>query len=688
MFPYTLCGGWHNTGSYFCLVTINNSLYFPFYRMRGKERNYMEQPNITILIVDDTAANLQVLTSIVTAEGYNILLAQSGEEALRVANEYHPDIILLDVMMSKMDGFDVCRQLKANPLTSSIPVIFVTARTDVEAVEKGFDVGGDDYVSKPFNDRVLLARLKNHVERYQRERELAVNRERLNTALDAAQIGSFTIKLPEQTWMPDEQLMRLFGIESETSEFDIKSWYEHVLPEDLENTIKRINSCVANNSFCKFEFRIHGEANTVKWFRCSMQVSERNEKGEPTLIVGVNVDITKEHSMLDTIRQQEETLAQSRKLKAMGQLTGGIAHDFNNMLATILGFAELLSEDLKNDEEHSYYCKNITDTCERAATLTNQLLTFSRKQGKLTTAIDLHVLIQSSMDLLQHSLGKAINIKKNLGAKEHFIMGEFTQLQNILLNMGFNARDAMPDGGEFEMNTENVSIYEKDLPGLPVALDPGNYVVLHVRDTGVGMEKHILDKIFEPFFTTKDAGKGTGLGLSTAYGTINAHNGSIYAESTPGEGTVFHMYFPVSDLKPEKDTEKEKSPVKDTVQGGTILIIDDEETIRRMLIKTLTYVGYKVLEADSGKKGIDLYHKAMDDVSAVILDVILPEMDGVQIYKALKKINPNVRILVSSGFASNAQTIELQEMGVEGFLKKPYRQNELVEAVNKVVNLP
>jgi len=646
----------------------------------------MEKPNITILIVDDTAINLQILTTIVTTEGYNILLAQSGEEALRVANEYHPDIILLDVMMSKMDGFDVCRQLKANPSTQPIPVIFVTARTDVEAVEKGFDVGGDDYVSKPFNDRVLLARLKNHVERYQRQRELTINRERLNTALDAAQIGSFTIRLPEKIWIPDEQLMRLFGIESDVDTFNLNTWYEHVIPEDIENTIKRIEGCIIKDSFCKFEFRIFDSVGGYKWFRCSMQVSERNEKDEPLLIVGVNVDITKEHSMLDTIRIQEETLAQTRKLKAMGQLTGGIAHDFNNMLATILGFAELLSEDLQDNEEHSYYCKNITDTCERAATLTNQLLTFSRKQSKQTTVIDLHGLILGSMDLMQHSLGKKISIKQKLGAKEHFIMGEFAQLQNILLNMGFNARDAMPNGGILELNTENVSIYEKDILHLPVFIETGDYVVLHIRDTGTGMEKEVLDKIFEPFFTTKQAGKGTGLGLSTTYDTINAHNGSIFAESTPGEGTVFHIYFPVSNLKPQKDVEKKASSSRNSVTSGTILVIDDEMTIRRMLIKTLKYVGYDVLDANSGKVGINLYKQNKDQISAVILDVIMPEMDGVQIYKALKKINPNVAVLVSTGYASSKQTIELKELGVEAFLKKPYRQSELVEAVSKVIN--
>jgi DNA-binding response OmpR family regulator/signal transduction histidine kinase len=646
----------------------------------------METSNITILIVDDTAANLQILTTIVTTEGYNILLAQSGEEALRIANEYHPDIILLDVMMSKMDGFDVCRQLKANPSTKPIPVIFVTARTDVEAVEKGFDVGGDDYVSKPFNDRVLLARLKNHVERYQRERELSVNRERLNTALDAARIGSFTIRLPEKVWVPDEQLLRLFGIETELTELDLDKWYEHVVPEDLENTITRINSCMQKSSFNKFEFRILDKDGNTKWFRCSLQVTERNEKNEPLLIVGVNVDITKEHSMLNTIRQQEESLGQSRKLKAMGQLTGGIAHDFNNMLATILGFAELLSEDLKDDEEHSYYCKNITDTCERAATLTNQLLTFSRKQSKQNTVIDLHVLILNTLDLLKHSLGKNVLLKHNLEAKEHFIMGEDSQLQNIFLNMGFNARDAMPDGGTLEIKTENVSIGTKDSLLLPVELEEGNYVVLHISDSGVGMEKEVLGKIFEPFFTTKRAGKGTGLGLSTTYGTINAHNGSIYAESTPGEGTVFHIYFPVSDLKPSEMNSEVETGSNKNVGSGTVLVIDDEEAIRRMLIKTLSYVGYDVLEASSGKEGIQLYQENIEKVSVVILDVIMPEMDGVKVYKELKKIHPDVAVLISTGYASNKQTIALKEMGVEGFLKKPYKQSELVKAVHNILN--
>lgn len=646
----------------------------------------METSNITILIVDDTAANLQILTTIVTTEGYNILLAQSGEEALRIANEYHPDIILLDVMMSKMDGFDVCRQLKANPSTKPIPVIFVTARTDVEAVEKGFDVGGDDYVSKPFNDRVLLARLKNHVERYQRERELSVNRERLNTALDAAQIGSFTIRLPEKVWVPDEQLLRLFGIETELTELDLDTWYEHVIPEDLENTITRINSCMGKSSFSKFEFRILYKDGSIKWFRCSLQVTERNEKNEPLLIVGVNVDITKEHSMLNTIRQQEESLGQSRKLKAMGQLTGGIAHDFNNMLATILGFAELLSEDLKDDEEHSYYCKNITDTCERAASLTNQLLTFSRKQSKQSTVIDLHVLILNTLDLLKHSIGKNIVLKHNLEAKEHFIMGEDSQLQNIFLNMGFNARDAMPDGGTLEIKTENVSIGNKDTLLLPVDLEEGNYVVLHIGDNGIGMEKEVLEKIFEPFFTTKRAGKGTGLGLSTTYGTINAHNGRIYAESTPGEGTVFHIYFPVSDLKPSEKKAEVSTVSNKHIGVGTILVIDDEEAIRRMLIKTLSYVGFNVLEASTGKSGIQLYQENIEKISVVILDVIMPEMDGVKIYKELKKINPDVAVLISTGYASNKQTIALKEMGVEGFLKKPYKQSELVKAVHNIMN--
>ncbi len=644
----------------------------------------MEKHNITILIVDDTAANLQILTSIVTSEGYNILLAQTGEEAIKIANDYHPDIILLDVMMPQMDGFAVCRQLKANPATRPIPVIFVTARTDVEAVEKGFDVGGDDYVPKPFNDRVLLARLKNHVERFQRERELSINRERLNTALDAAQIGSFTIKLPERDWIPDEQLRRLFGIESDENSYDLNTWYDQILDKDKENTILKIERCIAKSTFSKFEFRIKNKQDDIKWFRCSMQVSERNEKGEAVLLVGVNVDTTKEQNMLETIRKQEDTLAQSRKLKAMGQLTGGIAHDFNNMLATILGFSELLADELEDNEELSYYCKNITDTCERAAALTSQLLTFSRKSGNITTVIDLHALIKNTLELLRHSISKNIELKYDLKANEHFILGENSPLQNILLNMGFNARDAMGDKGSIIISTQNVTFNDEEAKKMPMEINAGHYICMDVRDTGSGMKKEVLDKIFDPFFTTKGQGKGTGLGLSSAYGTINAHNGSIRAESEIGAGTVFHIYFPLTDLKPKQEVQAGKVVKSENIEGGLVLVIDDEVAIRKMLCKTLEYVGYDVIEAKTGRDGIDIYQEKQDSITAVILDVIMPEMDGVAVYRELRKINPDVKVLISTGYASNKQTLELESMGVLGFLRKPYRQSDLVSAVNAI----
>jgi PAS domain S-box-containing protein len=1020
----------------------------------------MDNSNITILIVDDTVANLQVLTTIVTLQGYNILLAQSGEEALRIAKAYHPDIVLLDIMMSKMDGFEVCRQLKANPETKPIPVIFVTARTDVEAVEKGFDVGGDDYVSKPFNDRVLLARLKTHIERYrlqreivhehalmnsvledspimfcrfneekeleyvnqaftfwfrgnypelrgqnlikrfpdreeldfirhldnisihnqsdtktfthsdsegkqyfiqwsyrgifdrrgkasayqcfgkdvteqemmirqlnarntllehaqfvgkmmiwemdpetkivnfegdvstiiggivntfqlktlydyaypddipslkakqeeylkgnkpvtaifrillnkvthhirisafyerdkegkliayrgifqdiselvgykekseqlqrekatifeaigegiimfdldynivqandaaaqmvgitsandilgkkcyevfhnndticsnctaqnaiaaggrvqvektymkdkiwsvsttpvyneerelvniievlvdttelhQQQRELILSRERLNTAFNAALIGTFTIQLPEKKWIPDVQLMHLYGMEGMESIFNIDRWYELMHPDDVSDVIKKITSFFGGDQdSCRLEFRIRQADDQIKWFRCSMQVIERDKEDKPKLIIGVSIDFSKERGMLDTIKQQDETLAQTRKLRALGQLTGGIAHDFNNMLATILGFAELLEEELKDDEELSYYCKNITDTCERAATLTSQLLTFSRKQSKQSTAIDMHDLILNSMDLLRHSLQKNIHIKHMLKAKEHFIMGEFSQLQNMLLNIGFNARDAMPDGGEFELWTENVAVYEEDVPGFPAFIEPGNYLVLHIRDTGVGMDKEVLSKMFEPFFTTKSAGKGTGLGLSTVYGTVTAHNGSIYAESTLGEGTVFHIYFPVSALKPKETKTVKKRSTHKPLSDSTILIVDDEEPIRKMLRKSLEYMGYHVKEAGSGEEALAVYLNNPKNIHVVILDVVMPGMDGVQIYKELKKCDPDVAVIISSGFANSEQTTTLKEMGVNGYLKKPYRQSDLIDKLTKIL---
>ena len=899
------------------------------------DRERMENSEITILIVDDTAANLQVLTSIVTSQGYNILLAQSGSEALEAADTYLPDVILLDIMMPGMDGFEVCRLLKEKERTRQIPVIFVTARTDVDAVEKGFDVGGDDYVSKPFNDRELLARLKTHVERYKlqrdiirehalmtsvledspimfcrfdgkrrleyanqafqfwfgtefahlqgedllkhfpgrreldflrhldtislykqsdtrtfsstgqdgephyiqwtyrgifnrnnevvayqcfgkdvteqelmfrklnernillehsqiagkmmnwemdpethvisfeneisriiegagkifelqelydvvhpedlqelkehireyaggnspmtsffrvtvddvqyslrihafyekdtngrivayrgivqdiselhrRQRELLLSRERLNTAFDAAQIGTFTLHFPGRKWKPDKQLQRLYNIKKTGNALMLEDWFALVHEEDSDMMRKSMEQCLKSDiNTCEFEFRVPGAGDQLKWFRCSTQVIERKEDGTPSLIMGVSIDITREHEMLDTIKRQEENLAQSRKLRAMGQLTGGIAHDFNNMLATILGFAELLSEELQDDEELSYYCKNITDTCERAATLTNQLLTFSRKQRKQSTAIDVHDLVINSIALIRHALPRSVVIKQDLRAREHYIMGEFAQLQNVLLNLAFNAKDAMPEGGEFRLITENTSVYERDLKEYPVDIEPGNYIVLRVKDNGVGMDKELLSKIFEPFFTTKSAGEGTGLGLSSVYGTVYAHNGYIYADSTPGEGTTFNILFPVSPLKPQKSKAAAEDLSSVPLSGGYVLVVDDEEPIRQMLKKSLTYIGFQVLEASSGKEGIELYVRHRSDIRAVILDVIMPGMDGVAVYRELQKIDPEVTVIISSGFANNEQSNALKNMGAKAHLRKPYRQSDLVSALKK-----
>ncbi|MDD3095686.1 MAG: response regulator, partial [Candidatus Marinimicrobia bacterium] len=517
--------------------------------------------------------------------------------------------------------------------------------------------------------------------------ELILNRERLNTAFDAAQIGTFTVLLPDMKWIPDKQLMRLYGIEGEERELPLSQWYERVHQDDLPPLLKNNEKFFqTHSSTCKFEFRLKDRENQYKWFRCSMQVIEYDNKGNPALIIGVSIDITREHEMLDTIREQEESLAQSRKLKAMGQLTGGIAHDFNNMLATILGFAELLSEELQDNEDLHYYCKNIIDTCERAATLTNQLLTFARKQRKQSTAIDMHDLILGSIDLLRHALNKSTLIRHHLMAREHYIIGEFTQLQNVILNLAFNANDAMPEGGVFELRTENVSIYKEDHAKYPLDVEPGNYIMLQVRDSGVGMERDVLSKIFEPFFTTKSAGLGTGLGLSSVYGTVNAHNGYIYAESAPGKGSIFYLLFPVSALKPKDNPKAQTLLLRKAHAGNTILIIDDEEAIRKMLKKSLDYMGFAVLEAGTGDAGIRIYREHQKSIGLVILDVIMPGMDGVETYQKLREINPDVAVLISSGFANNEQTQALREMGVGAYLKKPYRQSDLQKTINKVLN--
>jgi PAS domain S-box-containing protein len=380
-------------------------------------------------------------------------------------------------------------------------------------------------------------------------------------------------------------------------------------------------------------------------------------------------------------RNLEDQLRQSQKMEAIGQLAGGIAHDFNNLLSGILGNADFLQNSNRLTGDDRECLKQIILASERSAVLTRQLLSFSRKGQLQNTAVNIHDLIGEVIALLSRSIDRRIKISRDLQAKHPFVDGDPSMLQNALLNLGVNARDAMSKapseaGSLDELTFSSTEVYlDKESAGLRSdELKPGWYIQVCVRDTGCGMTPQVLDRVFEPFFTTKEVGKGTGLGLASSYGCMKTHNGSLAVESEPMVGTSFTIMLPRSINVSHGPATEEVHVAKD---GGTILFVDDDEILRQIMVRTLKRLGYEVVTCNDGVEAIEYYENNHHNIDLIILDLIMSRMGGEVAFRHLMEINPQARILISSGFARNHSVEELIRQGACGFLGKPYKISEL-----------
>lgn len=377
-------------------------------------------------------------------------------------------------------------------------------------------------------------------------------------------------------------------------------------------------------------------------------------------------------------KKAREQLAHNRKMDAVGQLAGGVAHDFNNMLSGIIGAAEMLGISLDHGGDLSKKLVGlIMEAAQSASDLTNKLLAFSRKTAESTLLLDLHETIRAATELLERSIDKKIRIIFEPGASKSRVLGDFTQLQNLFLNLGINASHAMPAGGSLWYRTMDRYLNPSACSSLPFELRPGDYVEVEVGDTGCGISGDNIDKIFEPFFTTKKEGKGTGLGLSAAYGAIRQHKGAITVNSKVGEGTIFTMFFPVS------EEEKEKTEtVSEAVRGsGLIMVVDDEEMIRSTAEIFLSEMGYEVILAKNGLEALEIIKKRNGFIDLVILDMIMPEMNGHECFVAMKKIKPDLKVIFSTGYMNEPEFERLKEEGIKTIILKPYRYSELSRVV-------
>ena len=404
-----------------------------------------------------------------------------------------------------------------------------------------------------------------------------------------------------------------------------------------------------------------------------------NRAGDRDAAVLYAIDTTKE-------RELELQFAQSQKMQAVGQLAGGIAHDFNNVLTVIIGFSDLLLANHRPTDPAFRDIIAIKQNANRAASLVRQLLAFSRRQTLRPEVLSLSDVISDLSIFLSRLLGEKVKLKVSHGRDLWEVKADVTQFEQVIINLAVNARDAMTDGGKLTIRTSNLAAAEvSKLKG--DAIEPGDYVVCEVADTGTGMTREVMEKMFEPFFSTKEVGKGTGLGLSTVYGIVKQTGGYIFCDSVIGKGTTFRIYLPRHQEQaalPQVAKSEKKERAKDLTGTGTVLLVEDEEAVRRFAVRALTRQGYQVLEAGSGAEALDVIAGHEGTIDLVLSDVVMPEMDGPTLLKELRKTRPDLKIIFISGYAEEA--LKSLEGGEEfAFLPKPFQMAELVATVKEVM---
>ena len=386
----------------------------------------------------------------------------------------------------------------------------------------------------------------------------------------------------------------------------------------------------------------------------------------------------------EALRKSEEELRHSQKMEAVGRLAGGVAHDFNNLLTAIIGYAELIATRTGTNSLAKQNAELIRKAGEQAAALTRQLLAFSRKQILQPKVIDLNSLVVEMERLLRRVIGERFDLQSHPDAENGRVKADPSQLEQVVLNLGVNARDAMPRGGRLVIRTENVMLDRAEAAQLSESLQAGEYVMLSVTDTGAGMDEETMSHIFEPFFTTKGPGKGTGLGLATVYGIVRQTGGGISVESEIGKGSIFRIYLPVESA-PVDYTRVPLKPVKKSENFETVLVVEDEDIVRELVCEVLEHQGYNVICARDGIEALNVASDFDGDIHLLVSDVIMPHMNGHELAAKLCAQRPDMKVLYVSGYSDN-------DIGDHGtldprheLLQKPFTPQTLARKIHDVI---
>jgi PAS domain S-box-containing protein len=649
-----------------------------------------------VLVVDDDERNLLAIETVLEDVGH-VVTARSGEEALRHLLKGEFAVILLDVYMPGLDGYDTAQIIRSREQTKGIPIVFLSAvNKETEHLIRGYSMGAVDYVFKPVDPIVLRSKVAVFVDLFAKTKEIERKARQEQALLDANLKANTELLRAEQELRRAEQrqaaIMQSLPIILYLEPLDCdprcphfvsgnleaitgftfgevlgkpELWAERLHEDDRDRVMRALEERKRTGRFA-VEYRWRCADGSYRHFH-DQAVVLADGQGHPLEFAGTLTDVTERRAL-------ESQLIQAQKMDAIGKLTGGIAHDFNNLLAAVLGGLGIIERRAGLAEEHLKILAMTQRAADQGAELVRRLLAFARQQQLQPAALDPKAFAKGVDDLLSHTLGGLVQLDWRFERKPWCAFADQSQLELALMNLIINARDAMPDGGTIRIRVENHAVRADN----PLELSAGDYVVFAVEDTGSGIEPGMLEKVLEPFVTTKEVGKGTGLGLSMVYGFAQQSNGAIHLASEVGKGTRAELWLPRADAVPAAQPVR-NAPVPAAERGLTILLVDDQDEVRITTAGMFQDLGHEVIEAGSGAEA--LRRLLQHDVDLLVSDYAMPQLSGTDLVRDARSQKPELTAMIITGYADQKQIGDLPAGVV--VLSKPFDLATLSTALSQ-----
>ena len=634
----------------------------------------MAASTIQVLLVEDNPTDAMFVREELadaTGAAFALVHVETLGEALQRLKAKPFDVVLLDLGLPDGDGLEAFERLHA--AVSDVPVIILSGRNDESLAMTAVHAGAQDYLVKGIGDQNGLARAIRY----------AIERSRAQAALQEsdARFHQVVRNIHEALWLVEADTRRvvfvspryaeIWGDSAEALRASPDAWLQSVHPDDRSRVEQGAAARDRGNGHSETS-RIVRRDGAVRWIR-HRTFAARDGSGAVRRLVAVAEDTTERKKL-------EEQFLRSQRMEAIGTLAGGVAHDLNNILAPVLMTAELLTAraPLGRDRE---LLAMMAQGAQRAADTVRQLLLFSRGAEGQRGVVQPRHLLKEMAGIMRETFPREIRIVEEPAADLWPVIADATQLHQVLMNLCVNARDAMPNGGKLTIGMVNCELRSEDI-GLHADAREGRYAVLSVADTGHGIPPDIINRIFDPFFTTKEIGHGSGLGLSTVVGIMRSHGGFITVASEPGRGTVFKSYLPAA-AESALSALVPSSKATSMGRGELVLVVDDEPAIREATREILEANQYSVLSAGDGREALDVFVRERANVRLVLTDVMMPVMNGPALVRALRELEPRLKVIAASGLDNQARRDELAALGVTEILMKPFKPAQLLELVRR-----